>query len=76
MTGTHFWLLSKQASGGWKRIYDQTAVPDFVATKVPGGWPDIVLGGPGFCFPVYRWNGRAYALNRFEYEGKRCKPPR
>src|SRR5258707_8013914 len=22
MTETHFWLLSKQASGGWKRIYD------------------------------------------------------
>ena len=33
------------------------------------------MGGPGFCFPVWRWNGKAYALNRFEYEGKRCKRP-
>ena len=39
-------------------------------------WPDISVGGPGFCFPVERWNGKEYKLNRFEYEGKRCKPPR
>ena len=74
MTGTHFWLVSKQANGSWKRIYDETAMPDFLKTKGVGGWPDIQLGGPGFCFPIYRWNGKAYVLNRFEYEGKRCKP--
>lgn len=74
MTETHFWLLSKQANGSWKRIHDETAMPEFLAVKGAGGWSDIVLGGPGFCFPVYRWNGRAYGLNRFEYDGKRCKP--
>ena len=74
MTGTHFWLLSKQADGSWKRMHDETAMPDFMTTKGVGGWPDIQMGGPGFCFPIWRWNGRAYALNRFEYEGKRCKP--
>lgn len=42
----------------------------------PDGWPDISVGGPGFCFPVERWNGKEYKLHRFEYEGKRCKPPR
>jgi len=75
MTGTHFWLLSKQASGAWKLVFSETAMPDFLASKGAGGWPDIQLGGPGFCFPVWRWNGRDYALNRFEYEGKSCKPP-
>ena len=75
MTGTHFWLLSKQATG-WRLIYNETAMPDFLKTAGVGGWPDIQLGGPGFCFPVYRWNGRAYALDRFEYEGRRCKPSR
>jgi hypothetical protein len=74
MTGMHFWLLSKQANGSWKRIHDETAMPDFLATKGAGGWPDISLGGPGFCFPIWRWNGKAYALNRTEYEGKPCKP--
>ena len=76
MTGTHFWLLSKQATGGWKLMTEQTAMPDFLATKGAGGWHDIQMGGPGFCFPVWRWNGKAYALNRFEYEGKRCNPDR
>jgi hypothetical protein len=55
-------------------MHDETAMPNFLATKGVGGWPDIEMGGPGFCFPVWRWNGKAYALNRFEYEGKRCKP--
>ncbi len=74
MTGTHFWLLSKQANGSWKLMTEDTAMPDFLATKGVGGWPDIQLGGPGFCFPVVRWNGKAYVNHRNEYEGKRCRP--
>ena len=74
MTGTHFWLLSKQADNSWRLIHDETAMPDFLKTKGTDGWPDIQMGGPGFCFPVWRWNGKSYTLNRFEYEGKRCKP--
>jgi hypothetical protein len=73
-TGTHFWLLSKQASGGWKLMLEETAVPDFLRTRGVGSWPDVQLGGPGFCFTVVRWNGKAYLQNRFEYEGQRCKP--
>lgn len=74
MTGMHFWLVSKQANGGWKMIHQETAMPEFLGARGAGGWPDILMGGPGFCFPVWRWNGRAYALNRFEYGGKSCKP--
>ena len=74
MTGTHFWLLSKQPSGAWARLYDETAMPSFLATKGVGGWPDIELGGPGFCFPVWRWNGTQYQLHRHQYEGKPCRP--
>src|SRR4051812_10268839 len=33
MTGTHFWLLSKQANGGWKLMADETAMPEFLKTK-------------------------------------------
>jgi hypothetical protein len=73
MTGTHFWLLSKQANGSWKRMTDETAMPDFLKTKGVGGWPDISIGGPGFCFPVVRWNGTAYVHNRSEYDGKPCR---
>lgn len=72
-TGAAFWLLSKQASGAWKLVYQETGMPQFLATKGMGGWPDISVGGPGFCFPVVRWNGTSYAFHRNEYEGKRCK---
>ena len=28
------------------------------------GFPDLEIGGPGFCFPVWRWNGAKYELHR------------
>jgi hypothetical protein len=75
-TGTAFQLLSKQANGSWRVMTGNTGMPEFLKTRGAGRWPDISIGGPGFCFPVQRWNGKEYKLNRFEYEGKRCKPPR
>jgi hypothetical protein len=73
-TGMHFWLLSRQVNGSWKPILDETATPDFLPARGVGGWPDISLGGPGFCFPVLRWNGKEYARRGFAYEGKPCRP--
>ena len=75
MTGMHFWLMSKQANGTWRLIHRATAMPAFLTAKGASGWPEIELGGPGFCFPVLRWNGRAYAHHRYQYEGKPCRPP-
>ncbi|WP_167303007.1 hypothetical protein [Sphingobium vermicomposti] len=74
MTGTGFTIVSKQASGDWKLITASQGIPNFLRTKGVGGWPDIEIGGPGFCFPVERWNGREYALSRHQYEGKPCRP--
>lgn len=76
MTGEGTTLVSKQANGSWKVMFDDTGVVSTLATKGVGGWPDLQIGGPGFCFPVLRWNGTAYVLQRHEYEGKRCRPPR
>jgi hypothetical protein len=73
---TGYRLVSKQADGRWRLMAANSGIPQFLASKGAGGWPDISVGGPGFCFPVERWNGKAYALNRFEYEGKACKPNR
>jgi hypothetical protein len=67
-------LVSKQADGSWKLITGGPGIPTPLATKGTGGWPDLEIGGPGFCFPVERWNGREYQLNRLQYEGKSCKP--
>ena len=75
-TGMGYQLLSKQADGTWRAMSGGIGIPEFLKSKGIGGWPDISIGGPGFCFPVQRWNGKAYALHRYEYEGKRCKPSR
>ncbi len=73
-TGTGFTVVSKQADGTWKAIHSATGMASFRNTKGADGWPDIEIGGPGFCFPVMRWDGREYRLQRHEYEGKPCRP--
>jgi len=75
-TGQAFWLVSQQANGSWKLMMSTTGIAEFLPTKGAGGWPDISIGGPGFCFPVVRWNGSDYVQNRMEYEGKVCRPNR
>jgi hypothetical protein len=73
-TGAGFWLLGKQPTGAWKVLYQSQGIAEFLKTSGANKMPDISVGGPGFCFPVVRWNGKAYAKNRFEYEGKACSP--
>jgi len=68
-------IVSKQPTGGWKLIDEGSGIPHFLAPR-PGSWPDMEVGGPGFCFPVQRWNGKGYALNRWQYDGKACRPNR
>ena len=72
--GTGYALVSKQANGRWTLMTSGGGMPEILKTKGVGGWPDISIGGPGFCFPVERWNGKAYALHRHQYGGKRCRP--
>lgn len=72
-TGAGYSLVSKQADGNWKLITDGTGILQFLPTKGVGGWPDIEIGGPGFCFPVERWDGHKYVLQRHQYEGKPCR---
>ena len=76
MTGQGFWLVSKRADGSWKLMTGGPGIPEFLKTTGVNGWPDVSVGGPGFCFPVERWNGKEYKLQRYEYEGKQCKPAR
>jgi hypothetical protein len=72
--GVAFSLVSKQTDGGWKLMANSPGIATFLTTKGIAGWPDLEVGGPGFCFPVMRWNGKAYVLHRHEYQGKACKP--
>ncbi|TAJ72104.1 MAG: hypothetical protein EPO51_08265 [Phenylobacterium sp.] len=67
-TGQGYTLVTKEASGAWRKLYQSHGIPDFQTTRGIGGWPDIVNGGPGFCFPVLRWNGSDYAIVRWKAE--------
>ncbi|WP_137939900.1 hypothetical protein [Chitinivorax sp. B] len=73
-TGSGYGLVSKQANGSWKLLSHGIGILSILPTKGVDGWPDLEIGGPGFCFPVERWNGKKYALNRHQYEGKPCNP--
>ena len=71
--GVGYFVVSRQANGAWKLITNGTGMISFLNSKGVGGWPDIEVGGPGFCFPVLRWNGTKYVLHGHEYEGKPCR---
>lgn len=75
MTGAGYHLVSRQPNGGWRLMAQGPGIVNVLKTQGAGHWPDLEIGGPGTCFPVLRWNGRAYALHRHENQGRRCKPP-
>ena len=73
-TGTGFRLLTKAANGSWTVLHQSEGMAEFLNARGVNQMPDMSIGGPGFCFPVLRWNGKTYERIRFEYEGKPCKP--
>lgn len=70
---TSFVLVSKQANGQWRKMFESTGIAEVLDTRGADKWPDISIGGPGFCFPVVRWNGREYVNQRKQYMGKPCR---
>lgn len=73
MTAAYFAILTPNGPGKWRSVIKLIGIPSILKTRAKG-WPDIEVGGPGFCFPVWRYDGKAYDLQRHEYEGKPCKP--
>jgi hypothetical protein len=71
--GVGYYLVTSDAAGTWKLMDEGFGFATFLETRGKDNWPDLQLGGPGFCFPVYRWDGYIYELNRKEYEGKPCQ---
>lgn len=73
MAGQGYFLVSQQADGAWKLLASGPGIVTFLPSKGANGWPDIEVGGPGFCFPVLRFDGREYQPHGQQYEGKPCK---
>jgi hypothetical protein len=74
MAGTGFSVVTRHQDGSWILLVDQAiGIPGVLKIRSPSGWLDILVGGPGFCFPVLRHNGRVYEEHRMESEGKSCQ---
>lgn len=63
MAGVSMNLYIKDKSGHWKPQFGFPGIFAILKTK-SNGYPDIEIGGPGNCFPVWRWNGMQYALHK------------
>jgi hypothetical protein len=61
-TGEQYSLFIKNAQGHYKAQENIGGGKPFVLAAKNGGYPQLLIGGPGFKFPVYAWNGRQYSL--------------
>ena len=60
MAGSSVFLFIKDSTGTYLPSLGfpaSSATPESTANL---GYPDLLIGGPGFCFPVWRWDGTAY----------------
>lgn len=60
MAGSSALLLVRDAGG---KLQPNLGFPAASADPMPDsnlGYPDLLIGGPGFCFPVWRWDGKEY----------------
>ena len=63
MAGSQLDLLVKSKDGKWVSQFGFPGMYTILETKHLG-YPDIEIGGPGTCFPVWRWNGTRYDLHK------------
>jgi hypothetical protein len=60
--GTGVSLFIKDGTGHWKSHNLGAGV--YVVQKTRHqGYADLMIGGPGFCQPVLRWNGKSYVFH-------------
>ena len=63
-TGESFLLFTKNSAGTYVQHEALgNGRPVILSTKNLG-YPDILIGGPGFEFPVLRWNGKKYMYSK------------
>lgn len=66
--GGNLVLLVKDKKGQYNKNFNFSAGGYKILKTINKGFPDIEIGGPGFCFPVWRWNG-----DKYEYFKKTCE---
>ncbi|MBI1343626.1 MAG: hypothetical protein GC171_11885 [Terrimonas sp.] len=62
--GQNISLFIKNSAGRYQeQLGFPGTVPDMLSTGF-AGYPDLLIGGAGFEYPVLRWNGKTYANYR------------
>lgn len=65
--GAWFAILSREANGAWRQVLEADGV--FVALPSKAhGWREVMVSGPGFTHPAYRYNGQSYVRHRMVKE--------
>lgn len=59
-TGSSVVLFIKNATGVYEMNFGFPGVMPDILTSSSKGFPDILVGGPGMEYPVFRWNGKLY----------------
>lgn len=61
--GIGVFLFTQTAPGRWQS-HNLGAGMVVVQTTRHMGYADVMIGGPGFCHPVLRWDGKTYVFDR------------
>ncbi len=61
--GTGVSLFTRDSAGAWK-WHDLGAGAYSLQSTRHAGYADVMVGGPGFCHPVMRWDGSTYVFDR------------
>ncbi|MEN9569850.1 MAG: hypothetical protein RL172_1081 [Bacteroidota bacterium] len=63
-TGEDFMLYIKNNSGMLQRQDIGGGLAMIFTSNKANAYPDIAVGGPGFEFALYKWNGKKYAYSK------------
>lgn len=60
LAGSSLSLFIAGPDGDYRHEFGFPAAGYRALPTAAGGYPDLEIGGPGFCFPVWAWRGVAY----------------
>jgi hypothetical protein len=63
-TGQGVALFIKNSTGVYVQQEEVAGGIAVILDRQSGGYPELVIAGPGFEFPLYRWNGKTYTYVR------------
>ncbi|MBS1764881.1 MAG: hypothetical protein JSS90_07960 [Bacteroidetes bacterium] len=69
-TGQGFTLLMKNENNKYASVLSLPGIPELIYDG-KSSMPAIQVGGPGFDFPVYVWNGNKYLLDKHYKTGNK-----